>query len=232
MPHIDIIAHRSPNFGERRDGASVDMVVIHYTAMQTAEAAINRLCDPDYEVSAHYVIAADGTVTQLVADDMRAWHAGAGQWGSVTDVNSRSIGIEIANNGTTPFPARQMDCVEGLLDTLMERHGIPPERIIGHSDMAPLRKVDPGPRFDWRRLAMQGLSVWPELKRFPAVDQDRFFRDLHTFGYPVGDGLEPVLAAFRSRFRPRHHGPLDDTDMAMATDLAARFPVDAHEGNT
>ena len=120
-----------------------------------------RLCDPEAEVSAHYVIAQDGALTQLVDEADRAWHAGAGQWGWVTDVNSHSIGIELDNSGRDmPFPEGQMRCLERLLVSILDRHKIPAERVIGHSDMAPGRKQDPGPCFDWKRLAEKGLSVW------------------------------------------------------------------------
>ena len=124
--------------------------------MEDPVAARDWLCREEAQVSAHYVVAADGTVWQLVDEAMRAWHAGAGSWGPVTDVNSRSIGIEIVNSGTTPFSARQMDAVEALLSDISKRHGIPPERIIAHSDMTPGRKIDPGPRFDWARLERGG----------------------------------------------------------------------------
>jgi N-acetylmuramoyl-L-alanine amidase len=138
------------------------MVVIHYTAMESCAAALARLCDPAAEVSAHWLIAEDGRVMALVPEEMRAWHAGAGAWGGVGDVNSRSIGIELANDGAQPFGAPQMAALERLLAGIMARWQVRPERVIGHSDMAPERKRDPGPRFDWRALARAGLSVWPE----------------------------------------------------------------------
>ncbi len=204
------------------------MVVLHYTAMVSAEAALDRLCDPQAEVSAHYLIGERGQVWQLVDEDMRAWHAGAGQWGGVSDINSRSIGVELANLGTHPFSEPQMAVLEALLGDVMARWAIPPERVIGHSDMAPERKCDPGPRFDWRRLAAQGLSVWPD----PAAPGD-FARAAARFGYAIGDfGEAAVLQAFRDRFRPRAAGALDDTDRAMMAALAARFPVDPAAPNT
>lgn len=202
------------------------MVVIHYTAMDSAAAALDRLCDPLAEVSAHYLIGADGAVWQMVDETQRAWHAGAGRWGAVCDVNSRSIGIELDNRGDHPFAAAQMRALEVLLEDVMARWAIPPERVIAHSDMAPARKIDPGPRFDWRRLARQGLSVWPE-----AAGQGvsaGFFADCARFGYPVAPDIpdDLILAAFRARFRPGVTGPQDATDAALAADLARRFPVD------
>ncbi len=220
------LTHPSPNFGPRREGARPDLVVLHYTAMNSVEAACQTLCNPETEVSAHYLIALDGVVLSLVDEGMRAWHAGAGAWGAVTDVNSRSIGIEIANDGASPFAAPQMDALVALLRGLMARWAILPERVIGHSDMAPGRKIDPGVRFDWRRLALEGLSVWPDLTRFADPDPDVFRRDARAFGYPdVDDAL--LLKTVRLRFRPRVIGPLDGTDMAIVRDLAQRFPVDA-----
>ncbi|MHC0053837.1 N-acetylmuramoyl-L-alanine amidase [Actibacterium sp. D379-3] len=220
------LTHPSPNFGGRRDGVRPDLIVLHYTAMATAQAACERLCDPLAEVSAHYLIAGDGQVLTLVPEDLRAWHAGAGAWGAVTDVNSRSIGIELANDGASPFAAAQMDALEALLADLMARHAIAPERVIGHSDMAPLRKCDPGARFDWQRLARRGLSVWPQVAAvLPPVDAARFIRDARRFGYPDTDAAA-LLGAVRLRFRPGASGPLDATDCALIADLAARFPVD------
>lgn len=225
---MQILSRPSPNHGPRRDDARPDMVVIHYTAMQTAAAALERLCDPVAEVSAHYLICAQGIVWQLVDEDRRAWHAGVGRWGDVRDVNSRSVGIELANGGDHPFAAAQMDALEMLLARIMARWSIPPARVIGHSDMAPLRKSDPGPRFDWQRLARQGLSVWPD-PAAPAPCGD-FLTDAARFGYhaPAGcaDPQGAVLAALRLRFRPQATGPLEAADRVIAADLAHRFPVD------
>lgn len=221
MMLLPLAAHPSPNFGPRKLGLLPDMVVLHYTAMPTCAEARDRLCDPAAEVSAHYLISETGAVLALVPEELRAWHAGAGGWGGCRDVNSRSIGIELANTGAAPFPDAQMRALEVLLADVMARWGIAPERVIGHSDMAPGRKADPGPRFDWRRLARRGLAVWPE----PAEPGD-FAADLARIGYPPA-APDLLLAVFRLRFRPWARGPLDETDRALAADLAARFPVDA-----
>ena len=218
------------------------MVVIHYTAMTDAQAALDRLCDPQAEVSAHYLIGADGTLWQMVDEEMRAWHAGAGQWGDVTDVNSRSIGIELDNMGNHPFSEPQMAALEHLLVDILARRAIPPQRVIGHSDMAPDRKTDPGPRFDWRRLAQQGLSVWPEAKPRDPGPKPRDFWDeatlrafadaLRLFGYPVPEGgFAPlvILDAFCARFAGLRDGP---AILAAARDLAQRFPVDRSPPST
>lgn len=214
-----LIRHPSPNFGPRRGGVRPDLVVLHYTQMPSAASALKRLCAPEAEVSAHYLIGADGTVWQLVDEAMRAWHAGAGDWRGRADVNSRSIGIELDNDGASPFVWPMIRALEGLLAGILRRWSIPAQGVIAHSDMAPLRKVDPGPRFDWQGLARLGLSVWPG----PGGDpQAPLQPSLDAIGYPR---LAPEvrLAAFRLRFRPGASGPEDATDRALAEDLARRY---------
>jgi N-acetylmuramoyl-L-alanine amidase len=211
---VEIVHRPSPNCGERRDGLRPSLIVLHYTAMGSAEAALDRLCDPAAEVSCHWLIGEEGRLHALVPEEMRAWHAGAGAWGGAGDVNSRSIGIELQNDGRSPFPERQMAALEALLRGVMGRWGIGPAGVIAHSDMAPERKGDPGPRFDWRRLARAGLSVWPE-----AAAPGDFAADARAFGYPeVVEEL--LLAALRLRFRPWAAGPIDDADRAIAAGLA------------
>lgn len=205
----------SPNFGERRGGALPSLIVIHYTAMESCALARDRLCDPAAEVSAHWLIAGDGSAEALVPEEARAWHAGQSFWRGTSDVNSHSIGIELANRGDHPFPEPQMAALEELLRAIMARWSIRPEGVLAHSDIAPGRKSDPGPRFDWKRLARQGLAVWPG----PAAPGD-LRRDLMAFGYAdLPDDL--LLAAFRLRFRPWATGPADAQDAALAAGLAA-----------
>lgn len=223
---MEIERHPSPNCGARRNNATPELVVLHYTAMASTEAVLRHLCDASSEVSAHYVIAPDGAVHQLVEEQDRAWHAGAGSWGSVSDVNSHSIGIELCNDAQSPFAAPLMDALEELLADILARWHIPPERVIAHSDMAPMRKRDPGPRFDWRRLALAGLSVWPEVGAGDNPPAEPFLPLARRFGYTADAPAEAILAAFRLRFRPGHSGPEDGADRALAADLAARFPVD------
>lgn len=206
------------------------MVVIHYTAMPSERAALATLCNPATEVSAHYLIAGDGEVLLLVPEVLRAWHAGAGRWGAVTDVNSRSIGIELANDGASPFAAAQMDALCDLLCGIRARWAIRPERVIGHSDMAPGRKIDPGARFDWRRLAREGLSVWPEPTE--NADTSDFLPLMRAFGYTATDDPDLLLQVFRLRFRPWATGPLDATDAGLIRDLARGFPVDVNAACT
>lgn len=215
------LTHSSPNFGPRRDGALPDIVVIHYTAMAGADAACRALCNPASQVSAHYLIDRDGAVRSLVAEGQRAWHAGAGQWADVTDVNSRSIGIELDNDGYSPFAAPQIDALCNTLDGILQRWSIPAHRVIGHSDMAPGRKIDPGLRFDWQRLAKLGLSVWPK----PVAPGD-FAADMARFGYTATTDPDLLLDCFRRRFAPQRIGPLCDADRSEIADLAARFAVD------
>jgi len=218
-------AFPSPNFGDRRGGLRPSLIVLHYTAMATCAAARERLCDPAAEVSAHWLIAEDGSAEALVPEAARAWHAGAGSWGGRGDVNSASIGIELANPGDRPFPEPQMAALGRLLAEVMARWTIPASGVIAHSDMAPGRKSDPGPRFDWRRLALAGLSVWPEAGA-AEPDEATFHANITRFGYPAEVPPEALLDAFRLRFRPWASGPLDATDCALAEDLARRWPCD------
>jgi len=226
--HDGALWHPSPNCGARRGGALPDTVVVHYTAMASAEAALARLCDPGAEVSAHYLICERGRLWQLVAEADRAWHAGAGRWGAVDDVNSASIGIELANRGDHPFPEPQMRALEMVLAGVMDRWRIRPERVIAHSDMAPERKRDPGARFDWRRLARAGLSIWPEAARAAQERPDAArLRELaERIGYDARASDAALLSALRLRFRPWGRGPLSAADMGVAAELARRFPVD------
>ncbi|QDY70290.1 N-acetylmuramoyl-L-alanine amidase [Qingshengfaniella alkalisoli] len=194
--------------------------------MRSAEAALRRLCDPDYEVSSHYLIGRCGRTWQLVSEERRAWHAGHSHWAGAPDVNSRSIGIELDNDGRSPFTEPLMRSLEALMPGIMQRWNIKPESVIAHSDCAPVRKCDPGRRFDWKRLAHQGLSVWPGLDAAAGeAGPARFRADAIRFGYP---DEEPslVLDAFRQRFQPWADGPLKTADVAAMADLAARYPVD------
>jgi N-acetylmuramoyl-L-alanine amidase len=233
---MEIIASPSPNHGSRRGGARPDMVVLHYTAMATPKAALERLCDPGSEVSAHYLIAGDGRCWALVPEAERAWHAGAGAWGGVVDVNSRSIGIELANagplDGLPPYPEPQMRALERLLAGIRGRWEIAPARVIGHSDMAPGRKADPGPKFDWRRLALAGHAVWPAAEADGDGGWPAFRDAAERAGYAApGDDWGPVLAALRLRFRPwAGNADLDPADVALARALAAAHPCVDAEG--
>jgi len=160
QPRITFVERPSPNFNDRK-GESVQFLILHYTGMATAEAAIQRLCDPATQVSAHYVVDEEGTVYRLVAESNRAWHAGVSFWDGKTDLNSSSIGIEIANSGTEAYPKAQMDAVIALSRDIVNRNKIRSFYVIGHSDIAPDRKQDPGEYFDWQSLSANNLGVWP-----------------------------------------------------------------------
>jgi len=161
---IGLIAAPSPNFDAR--AAPPDMIVLHYTGMPTGEAALRRLCDPEAKVSAHYLVEEDGRIFTLVPEERRAWHAGVSFWRGATDINGASIGIEIANPGHEfgyrPFPCAQIEAVSALLGDIRSRWTIPDARILGHSDVAPDRKEDPGELFPWKALAEAGHGLWAE----------------------------------------------------------------------
>ena len=221
---MEMALRSSPNFGPRRDGLAPELVVLHYTAMPTAEAALDRLCDPASEVSAHYLIAEDGRTWRLVDEAMRAWHAGTGAWAGRGDVNSRSIGIELANAGPAaglpPFPGPQMVALERLLDAVLARWSIPPAGVIAHSDMAPGRKADPGPKLDWRRLARGGRAVWADGATGAAPGWPAFAAAAAAAGYtPPGGDWPAVLAAARLRWRPWATSP--EPEAADVATLAA-----------
>jgi N-acetylmuramoyl-L-alanine amidase len=198
---------KSPNFNDRL--LPITMVVLHYTGMRTAGEALARLCDPSSQVSAHYLIDEDGTVTCMVPEDKRAWHAGKSYWRGVSDVNSASIGIELVNPGHEfgyrPFPEPQMDALLPLLADMMDRHDIPRANVVGHSDVAPARKVDPGEYFDWARLGELGLALEiPKAKMNLFYDNPgAFYLGLERFGYDIIDGRAAV-AAFQRRWRPEY----------------------------
>ncbi|QNE31288.1 N-acetylmuramoyl-L-alanine amidase [Sphingomonas sp. NBWT7] len=195
----------SPNFDDR--ALPITMIVLHYTGMVDGESAIARLRDPDAKVSSHYVVAEDGTVLRLVPDDKRAWHAGRSHWRDVTDINSASIGIEIVNPGHEfgyrPFPDEQIDAVIRLVHDLKDRYEITRGNIVGHSDIAPARKRDPGELFPWGKLARLRLALPRPTKNLmdPMWSEAGFLLALERFGYDVTDKMAAIVA-FQRRFRP------------------------------
>lgn len=219
---VQIIAAPSPNFNERR--APPDMLVLHYTGMQTGEAALARLCDAEAEVSAHYLVEEDGRIFGLVPEERRAWHAGRGVWQGQDDCNAASIGIEIVNPGHEfgyrAFPDAQIAAVIALISDIRERWTIPDSRIIAHSDLAPERKEDPGELFPWKRLAEAGHGLWfePAAERIKALGGLLQKGDdgigvmvlragLHRLGYGVRPGgdydaeTESAVRAFQRHWR-------------------------------
>lgn len=239
---MQLIDAPSPNHEPRPVGTSIDMLVVHYTGMETGEAALARLRDPAAKVSAHYMIEEDGRIFRLVAEDRRAWHAGVSFWAGNTDVNSRSIGIEIVNPGHEfgyrPFPAAQMEAFVVLARQILARHPIPPRNVVGHSDVAPSRKTDPGELFDWERLARLGIGLWPSVSppvevAFHAAKHEisadaitTAQRLLAEYGYGVADGAldatGKVIEAFQRHFRPaRVDGVLDGETFLRLKSLVA-----------
>jgi N-acetylmuramoyl-L-alanine amidase len=215
--------HPSPNFDARPAGTPVDMVVIHYTDMESAEDALARLRDPAAGVSAHYLIDEDGAVHQLVDEDMRAWHAGEARWRGRGDVNARSLGIELVNPGhqfgCRPFPDPQMAACIELIHSVLGRHPIPARNVVGHSDVAPRRKKDPGELFDWRGLAAEGIGLWPEASggaEGGEIDQGGIAAMLSEVGYEIED-LALTVAAFQRHYRPAL------TDGVIDAETAARL---------
>lgn len=214
-------ARTSPNFDARPAPGTIDALILHYTGMVSAEAALARLCDPAAKVSAHYVIDEDGAVIALVPEELRAWHAGVSVWQGSERLNDRSIGIELVNPGHEwgyrAFPEAQYAASIELCRGILARWPIPPRRVLGHSDVAPERKQDPGELFDWPRLAAAGIGLWPEpgpgRPRGIAQLQDELVR----FGYPAprhgrfDAETRCVLAAFQRHFRPERVDGAPDT---------------------
>ena len=224
----------SPNFDARPGAGTVEMLILHYTGMRTAGEALDRLCDPAAKVSAHYLIEEEGAVWRLVDEAQRAWHAGVSRWRDCRDINALSIGIELVNPGHEfgyrAFPEAQMQALEELAQGILKRHTIPPRAVLGHSDVAPQRKQDPGELFDWPRLARAGIGLWPDFSAeapVPATTLE-IQEGLRAIGYdcPLSDALdEPtqaVVAAFQRHFRPaRCDGTPDAETAALIAALAA-----------
>lgn len=202
---MTIIEAPSPNFNAR--ALPISMIVLHYTGMQDGPSAIARLRDPAAEVSAHYLIDEDGTVLRMVAEDKRAWHAGASHWRDIDDVNSASIGIEIVNPGHEwgyrPFTPEQMSSLIPLVALIKDRYEITRGNIVGHSDVAPMRKRDPGELFPWHELARRRLALPRPTKNLvdPGWTGGGFCLALERFGYDVTDRMAAIMA-FQRRFRP------------------------------
>lgn len=206
MTDAEIIDRPSPNHDARPDGQEVDTLILHYTGMESGEAALARMCDPEAKVSAHYCIEEDGRIFALVGEDRRAWHAGVALWQGASDLNARSIGIELVNPGHEfgyrTFPPAQINALKGLALDILARHPIPAARVLGHSDVAPLRKTDPGEFLDWRGLAAGGIGLWPE-EGSAAVLESAVGQALARIGYGYTEqDLPAVIRAFQRHYRP------------------------------
>jgi len=224
----------SPNFDARPGAGVVDMLILHYTGMKTATDALDRLCYPAAKVSAHYLIDEDGTVWRLVEESKRAWHAGISSWRGRSDINAASIGIELVNPGHEfgyrAFPEPQMVALDELARDVLGRLPIPPRHVLGHSDVAPQRKQDPGELFDWARLAQSGIGLWPDFTAAAAEASDdvgALQTALATIGYacPISGQLDAetraVVAAFQRHYRPaRCDGAADAETHRRAAILA------------
>ncbi|WP_425405632.1 N-acetylmuramoyl-L-alanine amidase [Hwanghaeella sp.] len=214
---LPILERPSPNFGERKGGGTIDMLVLHYTDTESAEDALEILCDPSKEVSAHYLIDEDGTVYRLVAEEKRAWHAGLSYWRGQRDVNSHSIGIELQNPGERfgyrPFAEPQMAALISLCRGILQRWQIPSRNVVGHSDIACDRKHDPGHLFNWQGLARAGIGFWPD--KFDARPED-------LPGLLTEIGYDPDCACAVEAFQ-RHYRPslIDNRPDAETAGLAA-----------
>ncbi|WP_169568416.1 N-acetylmuramoyl-L-alanine amidase [Sneathiella limimaris] len=225
MKQLNILQSPSPNCNERRNEMSVSMLVLHYTGMQTAEGALRRMCDVDAGVSAHYMITEEGLIHQLVAEDKRAWHAGVSYWNGITDVNSASIGIEIVNPGHefgyVPFPEEQMLAVKALSQQIVNRYEIEPLNVVGHSDIAPKRKQDPGELFDWEMLAAVGVGYWPA-HNASGEQMSRLALDeaLEAIGYEDPGSVE-TIAAFQRHWRPSVISGEEDPETLKLAQLVA-----------
>ena len=200
-----MIERPSPNFDART--TPISMIVLHYTGMSTAPEALARLTDPEAKVSAHYLIDEDGELTGLVSEDHRAWHAGRSHWRGIEDINAASIGIELVNPGHEfgyrAFPDAQIEALIPLMADIQTRYGITRGNIVGHSDIAPARKQDPGELFPWARLARHRLALPRPTKGLidPEWTEAGFLLALERFGYDVSDRLAAIVA-FQRRFRP------------------------------
>lgn len=228
---MTIVDTPSPNFNDRK--LPVSMLVMHYTGMIDGASAIRRLTSPDAGVSAHYVVNEDGTVLQLVDEGKRAWHAGASYWRGITDVNSASIGIEIVNPGHEfgyhPFPDDQIAAVVQLSHDIHKRHDIPRANVVGHSDVAPARKQDPGELFPWDKLARLNLALARPsgATNDPEWTDSAFLIALERFGYDIEDKLAAVVA-FQRRFRPEL---IDGTIDGQCRAILFRLLLDREQGD-
>lgn len=228
----------SPNFNERK-GNGISLIILHYTGMETAAAALDRLTDPSSEVSAHYTIDEDGAIYRHVDEGKRAWHAGHSFWGGETDINSISVGIELVNPGHEwgyrPFTGHQMRSLTSLCHDIMARHNIDAESVLAHSDIAPARKEDPGEFFPWHDLASQGVGVWPEPSDEDAVKAAAINIEtaLHDFGYDPRVKMRDKVMAFQRHFVPEafvngHAGEVDGLTRARLYALLAGHFLDVN----
>lgn len=225
-PLPPVIDRPSPNHSDRK-GQAIRHLVLHYTALDTVQEALDKLCDPnsDNRVSAHYLVGKDGTIFRLVPDIYSAWHAGVSWWRGTHNLNESSIGIEIDNRGDGPFPDIQMQSVLALSHMLVQRYHIAPVDVVGHADIAPTRKEDPGAFFDWTMLARHGVGVMPvSAAQSPGWTPQEMADALARFGYEISDPAA-TIRAFQRHFRPEKvDGVADARTQAILAGLLTVHP--------
>jgi len=237
--HAGVVVRPSPNFGQRCGVDAVTFLILHYTGMENADVAERHLCDPAAQVSAHYLLREDGTIIQMVAEGARAWHAGSSHWAGMDDINSRSIGIELVNGGPVhnfpDYPHQQIEALIDLCQGILARHPIKPHHVLAHSDIAPARKIDPGEKFPWARLAAAGIGHYMTPVPIIAgsvltfgmrgVQIANYQKKLADYGYGLAvngefDGLtRSVTQAFQRHFRPARIDGIADVSTRQTLQL-------------
>jgi N-acetylmuramoyl-L-alanine amidase len=227
---MNILQRHSQNFGDRAEGSIIDKLIFHYTGMKSGEESLSRMCDNASEVSAHYFVDEDGTITQLIDEEKRAWHAGVSFWAGETDINGQSIGIEVQNPGHEwgyqEFPEPQIESLVGLATDILIRHDIPARNVLGHSDIAPKRKQDPGELFPWQLLAAMNVGYWPRHElaaSSPDIITSEHRKNLSYIGYDPESSLSDVVTAFQRHFRPTNIDGLIDSETALLISTCAKI---------
>lgn len=228
---------KSPNFDDRSD-AGVKYLIMHYTGMASGQEALDRLCSEEAQVSAHYLVEENGDVYLMVDEEKRAWHAGVSKWEEDEGLNDRSIGIEIVNTGHPypgydsvykEFPQVQMNAVINLSKEILARHNIKKHHVLGHSDVAWIRKIDPGELFDWQLLAKEGIGLWPQKEMAPPVNKysdAEFLKKLSIYGYDTRDceaGSQELVSAFQRHFRQSNIDGVIDLECCQIIDELIRL---------
>ncbi|MBK18561.1 MAG: N-acetylmuramoyl-L-alanine amidase [Rhodospirillaceae bacterium] len=228
---MKLLDHPSPNFGDRAPGSEVDKLILHYTGMQSLEISLERMCDSAAEVSAHYLIDEDGTIYKMVDEEKRAWHAGASYWRGETDINGQSIGIELQNPGHEwgyrDFSEAQIASLIELSSEILIRHNIPAKNVLGHSDIAPDRKQDPGVLFPWQQLAIKNIGFWPTQSSGECESDitEKIVREnLTLIGYDPNASLSGTVSAFQRHFRPSLIDGTPDKETASLIAGYAKIP--------
>ena len=226
---MKLISHPSPNFSERARGSIINKLIMHYTGMENAKLSLAHLCDKNSKVSAHYLLDENGRIFQLVSEEKRAWHAGVSYWAGETDINSQSIGIELQNRGLewgyNNFPKIQIDSLIELVLDIRKRHHIPEKNILGHSDIAPGRKQDPGEFFPWEEISFHNIGYWPKMpprKIDITYSKQATQKNLSLIGYNPETPFSEKLKAFQRHYRPSKVDGILDNETAHLIDFIAQ----------